>query len=115
MREGYEADASEIAAAIEEDGADAIIRRRTSSGPKNNPTVSDADAPVMVFVMDYENREIDGTRVLATDKKVILPAGDFEPALSDRFLFGGASHAIVRVEAVQPGGVVLLWELQVRR
>jgi hypothetical protein len=100
-------------------GQSATLRRPTSSGTAYNPTEGEPDDhPVTVVVTDYSNREIDGTRVLATDKKVLLAVDDLAitPTPADKLLIGGVSHSIVSpVRPLAPGGTVLYYELQVRR
>jgi hypothetical protein len=68
-------------------------------------------------VVEYGLREIDGSRVLATDKKVLLAkkALAIEPTTADKLLIGGVSHSVVNVRPVSPAGIVVMWEIQARR
>lgn len=108
------ADADEL---IAEFGQAGTLRRKAKTGPAHNPTISTEDFSVTLVVIDYSNREIDGTRVLATDKKVLIKAGGLEiiPGLDDAVLIGGVSHSIVRLMTLAPGGVTVLYEAQCRR
>lgn len=109
------ADADEL---IAEFGQSATLRRPVSGGTAYNPTEGAPDDHVAtIVVLEYDQREIDGARVLATDKKVLLAKGSLsvEPVASDKLVIGGAEHAIVDVRPLSPGGTVVMYELQVRR
>jgi len=95
-----------------------IERPTASTGPAYDPTPGTPASHAVTFaVTDYRNQEIDGVRVLATDKKVLLAkAGlSIEPTTSDKLLIGGVSHSIVRIEPLSPAGTVVMWTLQVRK
>lgn len=99
-------------------GQAATLRRPTTSGTAYNPTQgTPTDYTATVVVTDFSNREIDGTRVLATDKKALMAKASLaiEPTTSDKLLIGGVAHSIVRVETLSPGGTTLAWTLQCRR
>lgn len=103
---------------IDRFGSTATLKRPNTSGTAYNPTEGTPTSyTVTVVVQDYRNAEIDGTRVLAGDKKVMMAKGSLaiEPATSDKLVIGGAEHAIVEVRPLNPGGTVILWELQARR
>lgn len=93
------------------------LRRQTKTGPAHNPTISTTDYDATFAVIDFTNREIDGTRVLATDKKVLLKAGGLGifPTTEDQIVIGGVVHSIIRTATVAPAGAVVLYELQCRR
>lgn len=67
-------------------------------------------------VIEYSNRDLNGTQILAGDKRVILEAmsGMPAPQTKDNLIIGGVSHAIVNVKPLSPAGVVVIYELQVR-
>lgn len=99
-------------------GQAGTLRRPTSSGTSYNPTQGAPDDHACTFaVLDYANAEVDGSRVLATDKKALLAKGalTIEPKTSDKLLIGRVSHSIVRVEPLAPGGITVMWTLQCRR
>ena len=104
---------------IERYGQTGILRRRTTTGPEYDPTEGDPDDHACRFVVaDYEASEIDGTRVLATDKKALLAKGSLtiEPSLSDLLVESDASvYKIVGIKPLKPGSSVVMYELQVRR
>lgn len=102
---------------IERYGADATLLRPTASGPAYNPTPgAPVSLPVVAVTSTYGLREIDGTRILATDRRVLLAGRNLaiEPATSDRLKVGATEYAIVDVRVVKPGATVIYYELQVR-
>lgn len=100
-------------------GAVGAIRRETpGSGPSYDPgppTVT--DHPAHIVLTDYSNREIDGQRILSTDRKALVePAIGIEPSTSDLLVTpDGATLAIVNVEVLRPATTTILWKLQVRQ
>jgi hypothetical protein len=68
-------------------------------------------------VIEYTDRDLDGTQIKIGDKQVILEAlsGMTEPQTKDALIIGGIEHAIVNVKPISPAGVVVIYELQVRR
>lgn len=99
-------------------GQAAALKRPNSSGPAYAPVEGTPTSYAVTVVVDtYRNSEVDGTRVLATDKKVTMAKGSLtiEPATSDTLVIGGKEHAIVRVEPLNPGGTLVMWTLQVRQ
>lgn len=98
-------------------GQTGAIRRQAKTGTSYDPTITTADHACTFAVLDYSNREVDGSRVLATDKKVMLKAGGLAitPTTDDKLVIGWVAHSILRVETLSPGGTVLCWTLQCRR
>lgn len=114
----YERPAGTAERMIERYGQAATLRRTANSGPAHNPTQTSTDYAVTVVVTDYANSEVDGTRVLATDKKALMAraALEIEPNVTtDKLIVGGVAHSLMRVETLAPGGVTILWTLQCRR
>lgn len=98
-------------------GQAATLRVRTTTGPAYNPTEGAAvDHACQVVVTAYDKRDIDGTRILETDRKVMLAAGSLTiaPATSHELLIGGTTCAIISVTPSAPGGTVTHYEMQVR-
>lgn len=103
---------------IDRFGSAATLKRPNSSGPAYAPVEGTPTSYAVTVVVDtYRNSEVDGTRVLATDKKVLMAKGALaiEPATSDTLVIGGVDHAIVEVRPLNPGGSVILYEVQARR
>jgi hypothetical protein len=105
---------------LEKFGKAGIIRRETlGGGPPHNPgdpTVTDHACTLVVT--KFRSDEIDGTRILATDHKVLVAAGGLEVEphpTTDKVVAGGLVLAIVApVMPVKPADTVVLWILQAR-
>ncbi|MFP1634091.1 hypothetical protein ACLB6G_20365 [Zhengella sp. ZM62] len=82
-----------------------------------NPGVNLTEYSATGAVMDYADREIDGTVIKAGDKRVYLSTEGLtvEPDTTDTLTVGGVVHSIIRVDPLNPGGTVVMWTLQVRR
>ena len=100
-------------------GAQGAIRRETpGSGPSYDPgppTIT--DHPAHIVLTDYSSREIDGQRILSTDRKALVePAIGIEPTTSDLLVTAdGATLTIVNVDLLRPATTTILYTLQVRR
>lgn len=65
--------------------------------------------------LDYSQREIDGTRIRIGDRRVLLAVGGFSaPNTGDEIEIGCSLHRIVDMRPLDPGGTVVLYDLQVR-
>lgn len=104
---------------IERFGQAGSVRRPTSSGTAYNPTAgSPVDHPAKFAVIDFDTDEIDGSRVLATDKKVLMAPGalTITPTTSDLLVEADASvYKIIDVKPTRPAGTTVLYTLQARR
>lgn len=98
-------------------GQSATLTRRAASGTAYDPTISETGYTVTVAVMEYSNREREGALIQTGDKKVYLSTEGLSitPTVADTLTVGGAKHEIVNVMHLDPGGTVLMYELQVRR
>lgn len=103
---------------INEFGAPGAIRRETpGTGPDYDPgEPTTTNHPAVMVVTAFSSREIDGTRIRASDKKALIaPNLTIEPTVSDKLVTpDGAVLNIVNVEVVRPATTTLLWKLQVR-
>lgn len=100
--------------------AGSIRRTGAPSGPAYDPTPGAVvDHPARFAVMDYEASEIDGTRVLSTDKKALLAVGSLTitPALDDKLVEadGTVYKIIPPLKPLSPAGTVVMYEIQCRR
>jgi hypothetical protein len=65
-------------------------------------------------VMGYSDQEIDGSRILASDRKILAAVGDTEPAVGDTVSLDGAEARIQGVMPINPAGTVVYFELHAR-
>jgi hypothetical protein len=99
------------------DGAEGRFQWTLNVPPFTVVYVDPATAPVdtagHAIEKKYEQNEIDGTTVFATDRRFItadLP----EPTSADKLVVGTKVLTIVNVAPMEPGEVTLLWVLQCR-
>ena len=95
-----------------------LLKPSTASGDAWNDTPgTPADYPVTVAVFAYTAQDRIGTGIQERDKRVLMSTEGLtvEPEDgSDTILIGGVSHSIVSVNQVAPGGVAVVYDLQVR-
>lgn len=101
-------------------GAAAVLSR-TIAGGYDPATGTSAPGSVAIqnvtaVCIDYEAKFIDGTLILRGDKQVFMSAKDVTlPAAGDKFTWQGAEYSVIAVTPLAPAGVVVLFEIQVRR
>lgn len=95
----------------------AIRRAGAATGDPWNPTPgANTDYPAQIVVTGYDAREIDGTRIQATDKKALVGGVEIDPATSDDLVEAdGTVWEIVAVERLKPAETTVLHTLQIRR
>lgn len=113
------ADAEELIAEFGQTGA---IRRAENSGPAYDPVQTTTDHPcrlveVPTQLQGYGAQAVPGSLIQATDCLVYVSTEGLaiEPALSDMVLIGGLEHSIVTLKPLSPAGLVVAYELVVRR
>lgn len=74
-----------------------------------------SESAIGVF-LDYQRREVDGTKIQAHDKRLLVAAQNLtnSPTTAERVTDGGVNYQVIDVRVVQPGATILLYELQVR-
>ncbi len=97
--------------------AGAIIRDVPGSGPEwdpGEPTILTTSCKLAV--LKFENKDVDGTLIKASDKKVYVAAKGLAiiPVTTDKLIIDGVSHTIVRVRPLNPAGVLVFHEVQAR-
>ena len=97
--------------------AGAIVRDVPGSGPEWDPGEPEPTPfPCTLAVLNFDNNDIDGTLIKASDKKVYIAAKGLMivPETTDRLLIGGTSHTIIRVMPLNPAGINVYFEVQAR-
>ena len=96
--------------------------RRRAAGAYNVETGAAVADPGTIYsgfgvVSEYPLRQVDGQSVLHGDLRVTLeaPSTMVEPVAGDYALIGATEYAVVGASKVAPGGVTVLYKLQVRR
>lgn len=102
-------------------GRTATLRQTSTSGgdpwDPGSGTTTTTDTTVTAAVLEYANSEIDGTIILASDRKVYVSAEGIAvtPVPADVLIVGPDTLSIVNVKPLNPAGTVVMWELQVRQ
>jgi len=116
-----------IAQIIGQFGEPATLRRTTSHYDidQGSTVTTKVDHPMKVVPWAFEDRLVDGSAVLATDTRFILPALDIDPApghtgsndtqVHDTLIVGGTQYMLHRVKPYRANGVSLGWEVHARR
>lgn len=97
-----------------------VRRTGAPTGPEYDPTPGvDVDHDAFMAVLDYDDSLINGTRILATDKYVILAVGDLpiSLALDDKLVEADETvyKIIPPLKPLSPAGTVVMYEIQARR
>ncbi|BBU58513.1 hypothetical protein [Mameliella alba] len=117
--------AAEVAEAIAEAGAETgggsplsgTITRTSGADETTYPPTpgAETDYACTVVLTNYSARDRDGTQITARDiKALIAPDAETDPRNGDRLTVAGQTLHLVNVDAVNPGGVVLMWKCQAR-
>ena len=98
-------------------GQQAMLRRITNSGPDYDPVQTSEDFRCMLLDLDCTQVHIGDTLIQRGDRMIYLSTAGLSiaPMLADKLLIAGVEHAIVDVQPLSPGGVAVLWQLQVRQ
>jgi len=98
-------------------GTTGAIRREVKTGPDYDPEITETDYPCTLVTLEYDDRDIDGSLVLSTDKKIYVSTQGLSITLekSDRVIADGKAYAIERLKPLSPAGIVVFWEVQGRR
>lgn len=101
---------------IDKFGQTGAIRRTETSGDPWNPGTSDTDYPCILVALDYDQKDIDGTLIKSTDKKVYVATKGLtiQPTTTDKAIIGGVVSSILQAKPLNPAGIVVYWELQAR-
>lgn len=97
-------------------GQDVSVRRVTNTGEDEDPTQTSVDYATQAAIVDYTNRDRDGTLIMETDRKAIIAKGSLaiEPKPGDQLVVGTDPFPIINVKPLNPGGTVVFYEAQVR-
>ena len=68
----------------------------------------------MGVLRPFPDRLIDGTRILASDREVVMDS-TVAPLTTDLLTIGGQAWTIINVVTVSPAGTDLVYRVQVRR
>lgn len=103
---------------IKEFGQTMTLKRLTpgaydpATGTVSNTTTTETATGVDI---EYTSREIDGTIILRGDKKLIFSkTGIGTPKVDDTVTIGTVVYTLKNVQALSPGGTVVIYTCQAR-
>jgi hypothetical protein len=113
MAEDWNAIASEVAAAIGEVGFEVTLRKVTvgPATPWDEAGVTTTDTALRCIDDRYRVRDAQGNLLQQSMRTLTVAVGAVMPAKADRVLVRGAWHEIAEVRPLAPGGVDLLYDL----
>lgn len=102
-------------------GASGAIRRQSSTGGNawdpSSGTITTTDHAVKMAVLDYSQRDINGTTIQQTDKQVFVSVDGLSivPTTSDSVVTpDGQVLSVVNVKPLKPAATVVMYEIQGR-
>lgn len=114
----YAAMAATALRLLESFGQDVVLKRFTGNSidPVTGATVAGTDASVTTtgIMKLYASNMIDGTRILATDRELVL-SNEQVPVQTDTVTIDGEDWSIVAIKPVSPAGTDLVYFVQVRK
>lgn len=109
--------AEDVVAAIEDEGfAATLLRPGANTGPESNPTIGDPiQVPVKVIKVSLDRLRRAGTLVEGSKAAYLVAAGALTqaPSTVDKLRVSGKDRTILASNEVGPGGVDVLYTLQV--
>lgn len=97
----------------------ACTLRKQTSGAYNpatgSSTITTTDSEVVGVLLNYSKSQMNqpDSLIQVNDRKAIIQ-GSVTPDVSDLFIFDGVTYRIISIKFVNPGGVNVISELQVR-
>ncbi|MCZ0964307.1 hypothetical protein [Paracoccus benzoatiresistens] len=118
MAEDWNAIAAEVAGALGDVGHTAALLRpggRDPDSPEYDPMfLPDQEISVKLLGDTMVLGLINGSTILAGDRREMMAAEGTTPTPADRLRIDGTEYAIVRAEPYAPSGVVLYFDLILR-
>jgi hypothetical protein len=77
---------------------------------------TDSDYTTRALILGYRDRERDGERILAQDRKAVLKVKDLDvvPRIGWHLIVGSATYIVVSFKTIELGGTDILYTLQIR-
>lgn len=102
---------------IDQFGRDVVLVRESGGGidPVTGAVTTGTDDSVTVrgIVRRYPNSLIDGTRIQATDREVVVEAKE-QPLMTDRVRIDGKDYPVEEIQTTDPAGTPLVYFVRVR-
>lgn len=123
---GYDYAAERLSAHVEiKDNGAAVVLQYAAPGEVDGGTgtvTPGATVTVNTYglVSEYTTREIDGSNIMRGDVKLRCSAEDLAkakqaPTAGWTATLGGVKYRVMHASPVQPGGIAVMWKLQLRK
>lgn len=102
---------------IEEFGQTVAIRRTVDSGTEWDPTQTTTDYATKGAKVEFTWSQRQDSSVLVTDERWLVSAGPLDDLVLtpvDKIVVGGVALEIIKASPVNPGGVAVVFDCQVR-
>lgn len=98
---------------------DATLRHFTNGGSETNPTRTHDDLPIKCVDLNVKKRDKDGTLVGSSSRTLLVAASSELTIAKDDIVYIGDvvpanAHEVESYDILQPGGVVLLYEITLK-
>lgn len=97
--------------------AGAIVREEPGSGPDYAPgEPTETTHACRLVITDYNSMDRAGTAIEMEDKRVLISTQGLAitPTNADRLRISGTDYPIISISPLEPAGVVVFYEMQVR-
>ncbi|WP_102867888.1 hypothetical protein [Pseudovibrio exalbescens] len=113
----YSQEAKDAYDGIEEAGTSCTITRVTGGGGPLGGGTTTTQRNTYLVETSFNTMEVDGTSVLRTDLKLIIPAHNLPiyPSPGDTVTYAGRTVRIIDTVPVAPDGTPIIFEVQARR
>lgn len=121
MSDFYLSTAAEVDEVLAESGQPITVTKKAQGGAYNPATGKVTGGTPMTYtcngmVYDFGIKDIDGTLIKVGDKKIMMSAVGVTvaPEVDDLIAFGTSKCVIKRVNALDPAGIVVYYDIQAR-
>ena len=112
----YAASAATAQRLIARFGQDATLNRMVNSGTEWAPTQTPDDKTIKVVDLNQViGSEEEGSGTLTKRTLLVSTSAGVEPKKEDKVTIGGKKHEIEDVRPLRPGGVAVLYEVDLER
>lgn len=94
-----------------------VVLTRPGGEPANpwDPPPDATQYTLTAIDYPYEVKDRDGTVIREDDRRLYLQAGVVDPRLSDTITVQGEEFQVLRVKPLQPAGIAVMHEVQLRK
>lgn len=110
---------NEVACLLDDLGRSLTIRKKTTGAydpATSSATLSNTDVSAFGCLLNYGDKERDGSMIQAGDRKAVIKAKDIAsaPEINDFIVYESKEYKIVNVRQIEESGVDIAYICQVR-